>query len=172
VKPYSTAFIGLGSNLDEPNEQVHQALTALANLASCKELESAPWYSSKAIGPEGQPDYINTVARLKTLLSPTELLTQLHNIENAQGRQRLVRWGARTLDLDLLLYNDIELNTDKLTIPHPEIRNRSFVLLPLYNLSPTLILPNGEKLETLVQQCDQSDLTLLTHDTVQTHQVN
>ncbi|MGH1440557.1 MAG: 2-amino-4-hydroxy-6-hydroxymethyldihydropteridine diphosphokinase [Cellvibrionaceae bacterium] len=161
---YSTAFIGLGSNLDKPHEQIDQALTALAKLASCKSLECAPWYSSKAIGPKGQPDYINTVARLKTLLSPAELLTQLQGIENAQGRQRLVHWGARTLDLDLLLYDNLELASEKLTIPHPEIQNRNFVLLPLYDLSPTLILPNGEKLETLAKQCDQHGLRPLNRD--------
>jgi len=158
VKPYSLAFIGLGSNLENPSQQLNRALDNLASIHSCEELECAPWYTSKAIGPEDQPDYINTVAKLKTSLSPTELLAQLQAIENKQGRQRTVRWGARTLDLDLLLYDSVCLNTDELKLPHPEIQNRSFVLLPLYDLSPTLILPNGEKIETLAADCDRSGL--------------
>jgi 2-amino-4-hydroxy-6-hydroxymethyldihydropteridine diphosphokinase len=162
VSTFSTAFIGLGSNLDNPASQIEKALTALHALSNVEHVLCANWYESKAIGPGDQPNYINTVASLRTLHSPHELLHQLQHIENQQGRQREIRWGARTLDLDLLLYDNVQMSSDNLTLPHPEMAKRSFVLLPLYDLAPTLIMPNGEKLEELVQQCDCSDIERIT----------
>ena len=155
------AFIGLGSNLDKPAEQITQALDAMAKLAHCTQLECAHWYSSKAIGPGDQPDYINTVASLNTTLTPRELLGALQGIENQQGRQRDIRWGARTLDLDLLLYNDIQLHSEELTLPHPALKQRNFVLVPLYDLAPALVLPDGSPLADLVQQCGREQLSLI-----------
>lgn len=157
----SIAFIGLGSNLNHPKRQIQEALDALNSLQSCANLSCAPWYASKAIGPEGQPDYINTVASIETSLTALDLLRQLQTIENQQGRQRDIRWGARTLDLDLLLYDNVCLETNELQLPHPEIQNRSFVLVPLYDLAPSLILPLGESLEVLANHCDRSGLQLI-----------
>lgn len=157
----SLVFIGLGSNLNQPERQIQEALDALNILPSCSNLRCAPWYLSKAIGPTGQPDYINTVASLETSLPALDLLHQLQSIENQQGRQRDIRWGARTLDLDLLLYDNACLNTDELQLPHPEIQNRSFVLAPLYDLAPSTVLPTGESLESLAHHCDRSDLQLI-----------
>ncbi len=164
MSKYSQTFIGLGSNLEDPACQINNALKALSELPNSKELICAPWYSSKAVGPGEQPDYINSVASLKTTLPQLELLHYLQAIENQQGRKRDIRWGARTLDLDLLLYDNIQHNSDELTLPHPEIQHRSFVLLPLYDLAPELILPNGDKLEELAKQCDTSGLKLMTSD--------
>lgn len=158
MSQHSLAFIGLGSNLDKPAEQIQRALDSMATLPDCSELQCAPWYSSKAIGPAGQPDYINTVASLKTQLSPLALLHQLQAIENQQGRQRHIRWGARTLDLDLLVYDNVCLDTDELQVPHPEIHKRNFVLLPLYKLAPALVLPDGRDLKALVAKCDMNNL--------------
>ena len=157
----SLTFIGLGSNLNQPETQIQKALEALNVIPLCSNLKCAPWYSSVALGPTGQPDYINTVASLETSLSALDLLHELQSIENQQGRQRDIRWGARTLDLDLLLYDNTCLNTDELQLPHPEIQNRSFVLLPLYDLAPNTVLPSGERLETLVNNCDTSGLQLI-----------
>ncbi len=161
MNPIATVFIGLGSNLNCPEEQIQNALNALSQLPDCSNLQCAPWYTSKAIGPKGQPDYINTVVSLQTTLPALDLLHALQKIENQQGRQRTIRWGARTLDLDLLLYNNTQLNTDELTLPHPEIQNRSFVLLPLYDLTPELILSDGSALSDLVELCDKSELTMI-----------
>lgn len=158
----SLAFIGLGSNLNNPAQQIKSALSALSELSFCYGLQCAPWYSSLAIGPKGQPDYINTAAKINTSLTAIELLHQLQAIENQQGRQREIKWGARTLDLDLLLFDDLSLQSEELTLPHPEISKRSFVLLPLYDLIPSLIFNNGDKLEDLVKQCNKDDLTLIT----------
>ncbi len=161
MSKYSQAFIGLGSNLENPSYQINSALKALSELPHSKELTCAPWYSSKAVGPGDQPDYINTVVSLETTLPQLELLHHLQAIENQQGRKREVRWGARTLDLDLLLYDNIQHNCEELTLPHPEIQDRSFVLLPLYDLAPELVFPNGNKLEDLAKQCDTSGLELM-----------
>ena len=161
VSTYFTAFIGLGSNLGIPSEQIRNALNALADLKDCKNLLCARWYSSKAIGPGEQPDYINTVAKLETRLTPHALLNALQDIEEQQGRQRCVRWGARTLDLDLLLYNNVQIQDEALSIPHPEMKTRSFVLVPLYDLAPSLVLPSGEALEDLIRHCNTDDLQVI-----------
>jgi 2-amino-4-hydroxy-6-hydroxymethyldihydropteridine diphosphokinase len=152
------AFIGLGSNLNKPEQQIRAGIDALTQIAGVEDVTSAPWYRSQAIGPGEQPDYINTVVKLTTTLEPHSLLQCLQSIENVQGRQRKIRWGARTLDLDLLLYNQQQICTDDLVVPHPEMQNRAFVLLPLYDLEPSLILPGGERLTDLVKQCDKIGL--------------
>ncbi|MGH1485806.1 MAG: 2-amino-4-hydroxy-6-hydroxymethyldihydropteridine diphosphokinase [Cellvibrionaceae bacterium] len=161
MSTHSTAFIGLGSNLDSPSQQISRGLDLLTEIEGCKNLLCAKWYSSKAIGPGEQPDYVNTVAKLETKLSPHALLKQLHIIENQRGRQREVRWGARTLDLDLLLYDNIQLEDEILSVPHPEIQHRAFVLLPLYDLAPSLVLPTGEVLQDLIKRCDTNDLRVI-----------
>lgn len=158
---YHQAFIGLGSNLEEPSQQISTAISELEQLSQCKNLTCSHWYQSKAIGPEGQPDYINAAVRLETSLDPQALLQQLQTIENNHGRQRTIRWGARTLDLDLLLYGDRQIDEPNLTIPHPEIMNRDFVLYPLYDLAPELELPNGQKISSLIEKMTATDLQRL-----------
>jgi 2-amino-4-hydroxy-6-hydroxymethyldihydropteridine diphosphokinase len=158
---FTTVFIGLGSNLGQPAEQIKSALIALSELPYSQSMQCAPWYSSKAIGPGVQADYINTVASLETSLAPEALLDQLQTIENQHGRQRDIRWGARTLDLDILLYGDETINNNRLEIPHPEMAQRGFVLQPLFDLAPNLTLPDNSKLNELISRCDTSDLSLL-----------
>lgn len=158
---YATTFIGLGSNLDRPKKQIATALEAMVTLPQCYNLQCAPWYQSQAIGPGEQPDYINTVVKLETTLSARELLRTLQVIEDRQGRQRSIRWGARTLDLDILLYNNEQCDSEILRLPHPQMHLRSFVLLPLYKLAPALKLPNGQTLAELVKRCDCSNLRMV-----------
>lgn len=144
-----TVYVALGSNLDNPLEQLKQAVESLKTFAI--DFEVSPFYGSKPLGPQDQPDYVNAVAKFKTDLAALDLLDRLQQIENQQGRVRLRRWGERTLDLDLLLYGNEQIQNERLTVPHIEMKNREFVIVPLYDLSPELILPQGEKLEDLYQ---------------------
>lgn len=144
-----TVYIALGSNLDNPLEQLKQAVESLKTFAI--DFEVSPFYGSKPLGPQDQPDYVNAVAKFKTDLAALDLLDRLQQIENQQGRVRLRRWGERTLDLDLLLYGNEQIQNERLIVPHIEMKNREFVIVPLYDLSPELILPQGEKLEDLYQ---------------------
>ena len=156
--PWASVYIALGSNLNDPATQIQQGLSALAALPEVNDVRCAPWYRSRAIGPGNQPDYINTVASATTTLTPETLLRALQQIEDKQGRQRTIRWGARTLDLDLLLYNQLQYQTDSLQLPHPQLRHRGFVLLPLADLAPDLVLPNGYSITDYLAQCDTQDL--------------
>jgi 2-amino-4-hydroxy-6-hydroxymethyldihydropteridine diphosphokinase len=154
-------YLGIGSNLEQPREQIARALQTLAAHPDITPLKQSPWYTSKAIGPGNrqdntQPDYVNGVIEIETSLAPQNLLLALQQIESAQGRTRKVRWGARTLDLDILLYGDQKIHCHNLTIPHPRIRERNFVLVPLADLNPYLPLsmlypdnPNVAKNETI-----------------------
>lgn len=145
-----TVYIALGSNLNNPLEQLKQAVEMLKTFAM--NFEVSPFYGSKPVGPQDQPDYVNAVAKFDTELSPTALLDKLQSIENEQGRVRLRRWGERTLDLDIILYGNEQIQTERLTVPHIEMKNREFVIVPLFDLTPDLVLPTGEKLADIYQQ--------------------
>ena len=145
-----TAFIGIGSNLDNPRQQVADAVVALRQLPQSQLVAVSPWYRSAPLGPGDQPDYINGVARIDTTLQPEPLLVALQDIENRQGRRRDIRWGPRTLDLDILLYGDSTIASPQLTIPHPQLTLRNFVLFPLCDLAPALQLPDGTILAELL----------------------
>ncbi len=153
----------MGSNLEDPLAQIKTATHQLSQIPSCTLTACSPLYQSKAIGPGEQPDYINGVAQLETTLNPIELLEQLQAIENHHGRQRLIRWGARTLDLDLLLYDRITLDSDRLQLPHPRMLERNFVIYPLYDIAPELILPNNKPLSGYRQQCPEDGIKRATH---------
>lgn len=146
-------FIGLGSNLNNPVQQVTQALAELADLPQTRLLKSSSLYRSDPIGPQDQPDFINAVALLETQLAPHALLDALQALEQAHRRQRLQHWGPRTLDLDILLFGQQHLQTDRLNIPHPYAYERNFVLWPLAEIAPELIFPDGRHLKTLLAQC-------------------
>lgn len=136
------AYIGLGSNLDDPVGQVQKAFETLAALPKSRVVSRSSLYRSAPFGPVEQPDFVNAVALLATALSATDLQQQLQQIERQQGRlSGGVRWGPRVIDLDLLLYGDAEINSATLTVPHPGIAERNFVLLPLRELSPELMMP-------------------------------
>lgn len=152
-------YIGLGSNLDKPQKQVETAINAIANLGDI--CAQSPWYQSQAIGPGDQGDYINGVIELQTTLSAHELLHALQAIENQQGRVRTVRWGERTLDLDILLFNKEQIDSEELIIPHPRMTERAFVLYPLLDIAPTLKLPNGQTLQSFKPSVAQQKLEKL-----------
>ncbi len=141
-----TAYIGIGSNLDNPLQQVNAATKALAALPESSLLACSPWFGSTAIGPGQQPDYVNGVVALATDLSPDALLLALQAIEQQHDRQREQRWAARTLDLDILLYGDQRIDTPDLIVPHPRMLGRPFVLQPLLAIAADLTLPDGSQL--------------------------
>ncbi len=151
-------FIALGSNLDQPLLQIQRALEALEILPHCQQLSCSRWYQSKAIGPGEQADYINAVVQLETTLTPPALLQALQHIEHQQQRVRTQRWGPRTLDLDLLLYGQEVINHSSLTVPHPRLFQRNFVLYPLFDLCPDLHFPDGTSLRSRLDYCSQDGL--------------
>ena len=147
------AYIGLGSNLENPIQQVSDALIELNQVPQTRLLQQSQLYRSDPVGPPGQPDYINAVALLETALEPLELLDALQQIENAHQRRRIQHWGPRTLDLDLLLYADQQINHDRLQVPHPHMSEREFVLYPLAEITPEIKLPDGTALQQLLTKC-------------------
>jgi 2-amino-4-hydroxy-6-hydroxymethyldihydropteridine diphosphokinase len=147
------AYIGLGSNLDNPLCQVRAALTELAKLPHTRLAAVSPLYRTPPLGPAHQPDYINAVAALDTELEPLALLDELQRIEQHHGRVRgTLRWGPRTLDLDLLLYGDRVIINERLTVPHAGLCARPFVIFPLQAIAPGLILPDGTPLASLAEK--------------------
>ena len=154
-------YLGLGSNLNSPARQIKTALKAIAKLPGTQLVSCAPWYQSIAIGPGSQPRYINTVVAIDTVLKPRALLHALQQIEQQQGRKRIVRWGPRTLDIDILLYAEQSLQTRKLHIPHPRLGERNFVLYPLADIAPGLSLPDGTPLARLLANCSPEGIVRL-----------
>ncbi len=154
------AYIGLGSNLDHPAEKIRQAHAALARQKHITEQRFSSLYASPPMGPQDQPDYVNAVMCIRTDLQALDLLRLLQQIENDFGRVRLgERWGARTLDLDLLLYAEEQIELPDLIVPHVGIAERAFVLYPLQEIAPAdLLIPGKEALKQLVAQCPLNDL--------------
>jgi len=135
------AYIGLGSNLDQPVRQLRAALHELQNLPETRLIRHSSLYESSPLGPPDQPDYVNAVAMLATSLDAQSLLDQLQAVEQRHGRERGEHWGPRTLDLDLLLFGEDRINSPRLQVPHPQMLRRAFVLVPLFELAPDLVLP-------------------------------
>ncbi len=152
--------IALGSNLGDPLQTLNATIATLTNHPQLRLIRRSSWYLTAAVGPP-QPDYLNGCAILETELSPHELLTLLLGIEDQFGRVRTERWGARTLDLDLLLYDDRKLNTEQLELPHPRMTQRAFVLVPLAEIAPDWIDPvSSRSIEQLCQRVDCSGVKL------------
>lgn len=160
TKSINNVYIGLGSNLNKPVKQIEAALNTLAKLSACELIRHSSLYCSKPVGPQDQPDFVNAVALLRTTLSPQELLKALQLIESEQGRIKTRHWGERTIDLDILLFDNQAVDSSDLTVPHKEIGNRDFVLKPLLELDPELALPNGTSLKSLLQSCPDNQLHL------------
>ena len=154
-------YIALGSNLNTPTEQLNSALEAISSLPNTELKSVSGFYQSKPLGPQDQPDYVNAVAKIETELSPLALLDELQRIENEQGRVRLRRWGERTLDLDILLYGNEIIQNERLTIPHYDMHNREFVIVPLFEIASDLVLPNTQPLVDLVKQFDDHEMIKL-----------
>ncbi len=147
-------YIGIGSNLAGPLEQVQAVLPHLDAMPKSRLINQSSLYESEAVSDIEQEDYINAVACIETRLTAVELLLELQAIEHAfyRNREHEVRWGPRTMDLDILLYGFDTIHDSHLTIPHPEMKNRLFVLLPLYELMGDVYIPTLGSLEYLVNQ--------------------
>ncbi|MGA7296546.1 MAG: 2-amino-4-hydroxy-6-hydroxymethyldihydropteridine diphosphokinase [Rhodanobacteraceae bacterium] len=157
-----TAWVGLGSNLDDPQQQVRSGVRALSELPSCTLTRVSGLYRSPPWGMADQPDFVNAVACLATRLDPHELLGLLKEIELSRGRRRDgPRWGPRTLDLDLLLYDQRAIDTPELVLPHPRMTERAFVLAPLAELDPELQVPGKGHAGELLQQLGMGDCRLV-----------
>jgi len=151
------AYLALGSNLADPLHQVRAALDALAALPQTRLLATSSLYRTPPYGPPDQPDYLNAAVLLETTLAPEALLDLTQRIELEQGRVRKdERWGPRTLDLDIMLFGNFMLNTPRLTVPHYDMHNRAFMLVPLFEIAPDLIFPNGTSLKSLIATLDSS----------------
>ncbi len=156
------AYIGVGSNLDDPVAQVKEAIEELEVLPDTIMEARSSLYSSKPIGPQDQPDYVNAVVALDTLLSPADLLQRLQRIEELQGREPGgEQWGPRILDLDLLMYGKKVIDTDELKVPHPGMHERDFVIIPLAEIAGNLSIPGHGLLTTLINTVENHSLKKL-----------
>lgn len=157
------AYIGLGSNLDNPLEQIESALLELAGLPGVTCTKRSSLYETKPVGPQDQPDYINAVAELETELEPVQMLLELQNLEHQHQRVRHAeQWGPRTLDLDLLLYDQQRIVTSRLTLPHPRLAERAFVLVPLAEVAPLeLHIPGAGTLGELLVKISRDGIRRL-----------
>jgi len=157
-------YIGMGSNLADPAEQLRNAVESLAQLPQTELVGVSAFYQSDSLLP-GQPRYTNAVAALDSALLPLELLDALQAIENGQGRERLERWGPRTLDLDIVLFGDRLIDEPRLKVPHYHMQERAFVLYPLAELAPAdLRLADGRTLKDLLAACPFVGLERLPKD--------
>ncbi|MCL7744187.1 2-amino-4-hydroxy-6-hydroxymethyldihydropteridine diphosphokinase [Guyparkeria hydrothermalis] len=155
------ATIGLGANLGDPVDQIERAVEAIDSLPLCRVRAVSGLYSNPPIGPQDQPDYVNAVAEIETALAPAALLRALKGLERAAGRSYTRHWGERMLDLDILAFGDREMTTAELTIPHPEIAHRHFVLAPWLEIRPEACLPDGSRLASWLEAVSDHPLRFL-----------
>lgn len=145
------AYIAIGSNLASPLEQVNAAVQALGEIPQSKIVAVSSFYRTPPLGPQDQPDYLNAAVVLETALNAETLLDNTQRIELQQGRVRKEeRWGPRTLDLDIMLFGHETISTERLTVPHYDMKNRGFMLWPLFEVAPNLIFPDGIPLRTIL----------------------
>lgn len=155
------AFIGLGSNMVGPDAQVLRAMDAIATLPQTRVLARSSLYRSAPVGYLDQPDFINAVVQVETALAPRALLEALLALEQAQGRTREFQNAPRTLDLDVLLYDDLQHHEHGLTVPHPQMHKRAFVLLPLLEIAPDCVIPGVGSAKQAMAQCTDQQLERL-----------
>lgn len=145
------AYIAVGSNLASPLEQVNAAVQALGEIPQSRVVAVSSFYRTPPLGPQDQPDYLNAAVVLETALDAEMLLDNTQRIELQQGRERKAeRWGPRTLDLDIMLFGHETINTERLTVPHYDMKNRGFMLWPLFEVAPDLIFPDGISLKSIL----------------------
>lgn len=149
-------YLGLGANIDDPVRQLLMAISTLQQHPSITLLQVSSFYGSKPVGPQDQPDYVNAVAAIRTDLSALELLDCLQLLEREQGRIKHRHWGERCIDVDILLFGNQEIHSERLTVPHSQMALRSFVLLPLLEIAPTLQMPDGRLLSVLAAPVQQA----------------
>jgi 2-amino-4-hydroxy-6-hydroxymethyldihydropteridine diphosphokinase len=151
-----TAFIGLGANLGEPEKQLRRALQALGEIQGTRLVRASSLYRSAPVGYAAQPEFVNAVAEILTLLEPASLLGELLAIEKRFGRERSFRNAPRSLDLDLLLYGERTVSEQNLAVPHPRMHERAFVLAPLAEIAPDIAVPGrGRAADLLAAGADQ-----------------
>ncbi len=155
------AYIGLGSNLSDPEKQIHQAIRQIKLIKNSHITSISSLYFSRPMGPQDQPDYMNAVLALHTTLNPIDLLDELQTIESNTGRIRKDdRWGARILDLDILLFDQLIIDSERLTVPHYGLKQREFVLLPLAEITQQLVLPDGDNVAVLANNIATNGLKI------------
>jgi 2-amino-4-hydroxy-6-hydroxymethyldihydropteridine diphosphokinase len=159
---WTPAYVALGSNLDDPPRQVAAAFARLAALDGCRLVARSRLYRTAPLGPQDQPEFVNAVAGLLTVLAARDLLQALKRIEAELGRaQPVVRWGPRRIDLDLLMLGDVRIAEPDLTIPHPGLTRRNFVLYPLRDIAPELLVPAEGRVSVLAARAGSDGLALL-----------
>lgn len=159
------AWLGLGSNLQQPLTQVKEAIHRLAETDGIEILETSSFYCTPPWGDVQQDDFINAVVQIETRLEPVTLLRELQSLENLMGRERSNRrWGPRLIDIDLLLYGNQQLQLDELEIPHPRMHERAFVIVPLAELDPKLEIPGCGTVEKILQQIDCNGIKRLGYE--------
>jgi 2-amino-4-hydroxy-6-hydroxymethyldihydropteridine diphosphokinase len=160
-----TVYIGLGSNLSgsmgDPQKQLQTALAKISDHPEIHQLNTSSFYRTSPVGPQDQPDFINAVAQAKTSLTPLALLDYLQQIENDHGRERKEYWGARTLDLDILIFGQQSIRNSRLIIPHPRIEERAFVLVPLLEIKPNFSSASGKSTADLLAKCSDQGIVKL-----------
>lgn len=160
--PWIPAYVALGSNLDGPAQRVTEAFAALAALPETRCVLRSRLYRSTPLGPQDQPDFVNAAAGLLTRLEPLQMLHALKALEQTLGRERpVVRWGPRHIDLDLIVHGTATVDLPELTVPHPGVSTRNFVLYPLLDLAPELLIPGQGRVKELAAQVSAAGLTII-----------
>ena len=145
-------YLGIGSNKNHPYFRINTVLKQINRLTSTNIVKKSSLYVTKPLGPQAQPNFINSVIEIRTNLEPIELLDELQNLERLHNRKKTKRWGPRSMDIDILIYNNLIMNTDKLVIPHPGLEYRDFVLIPLHEItSYRYEIPKYGKIITLIK---------------------
>lgn len=158
---WKIVYLGLGSNLSQPKKQLEKAIELLKALEGCQWLETSRFVESLPQGPQDQPNFINAVVSLKTRLTAGDLLLACQTIEQSLGKIKQRDWGERIIDIDMLLYGDEVIEKPNLIVPHPQMLTRDFVVLPLLQIAPNLVLPNGKPLSYYASQLPE---TFIIHD--------
>ena len=155
------AYVAIGSNLNHPQARVHEAYERLASLPATRLILRSRLYQTRPMGPQGQPDFVNAAAGLLTQLIARELLSQLLAIEAAMGRNRQERWGPRVIDLDLIWMPGDTIDEPGLTVPHPGVSTRNFVLYPLADIAPSLAIPGHGNVSDLLHSAGDDGISIL-----------
>ena len=160
---WTPAYVALGSNLDDPSAQIEGAFVALRSLPESRLIARSRLYASAPLGPQLQPEFVNAAAGLLTRLTPHAMLRALKQIEADMGREQpIVRWGPRRIDLDLLVHGETILTEESLILPHPGVPSRNFVLYPLRDIAPTLLVPGCGRVSVLAMRAGSDGLAPLT----------
>lgn len=150
----NTAYLSLGANLGDKAANMRQAVRLIAANESCTVVAASSLYVTSPVGVEDQPDFLNAVVAVSTTLTPSELLDLCREIEKKIGRKRTIRWGPRVIDIDILLYEGVDIAENDLTVPHPHMMERAFVLAPLAEIAPELVVPGGVTAREAVENVD------------------